>query len=69
MLILRKGKKVIKEYETTFDIAEDVELLTAICGSNVKAAQDFLMRNAFTLAIIGSKARLGNGYIVEAKRA
>lgn len=68
MLILRKGKKIINKYSSAYELADDTEMLMKICGGGAGAASIFLKKNAFAFAIAGSKARLGNGYIVEARK-
>lgn len=64
-LVLRKGKTIYKGYESAYDIAADTEMLNKHFGANARAVASFLAKNAFGLCIIGSKARLGNGYVVE----
>ena len=69
MLILRKGKKTIKEYAEPFAVAEDVETLERfIPAQQVQAVQGFIRRNAFQFALYGAKARLGNGLMLETVR-
>lgn len=68
-LILRKGKKVIKSYPTAYDMAEDTETLKTCFPRSYKEVKSFVAQNAFTFAIVGAKAKLGNGYIAEMRRA
>ena len=69
MYIIRRGKKILKEYEngkSAYEIADDLETLNAIFpAERVGAIRRFLNQNAFALAIRGSKARLGDGVILE----
>ncbi len=66
MLILRKGKKTIKEYDTAYAVAEDVETLRGLFPADqVQAVQRFLQRNAFGFAVGGARARLGGGVMLE----
>ena len=70
---LRKGKKVFAEYETAYDMAEDIEKVAEILASNgadikeggIEKLQDYLFRNAFLFAVRGYKVRLGDGWIIE----
>lgn len=68
-LVLRKGKTIIKAYSSAYAIAEDQETLHRHFGQNADTIAHFLAQNAFGLCIIGSKARLGNGYIVEMRNS
>ena len=66
MLILRKGKRTIREYSSAYELAEDENTLREIfTGENVAKIQQFLRRNAFSFAIRGAKARLGAGVMLE----
>lgn len=66
MIILRKGKKTIREYSEPFAVADDVETLAAIFpAEQVAQIQRFIRRNAFGFAIRGAKARLGGGVMLE----
>lgn len=68
MLKLRKGKKIYKQYETTFDAADDIEMLGKIYDGNeqyIKNAQRQLRQNCITMAIIGAQIRFGKGWILE----
>lgn len=66
MLQLRKGKKIITTFASTYDLADDEKLLTELFGEeNLEQIQYVLRMNAFAMCITGAKLRLGNGYIVE----
>lgn len=66
MLILRKGKKTIKEYDSAFAVAEDTETLRALFpADDIQTIQKFICRNAFGFAVRGAKARLGGGLMLE----
>lgn len=66
MLILRKGKKTIREYSSAYEVAGDVNTLAAIFpAEQIPTIQKFLQRNAFSFSIRGAKARLGGGVILE----
>lgn len=66
MLILRKGKKMIREYSSAYEAAADVNTLGAIFpAEQIPTVQRFLQRNAFSFSIRGAKARLGGGVILE----
>jgi len=66
MLRLRKGKKEVARFNSMFEFADMEALIIEHFGQrNLEAVQTFARRSAFGMAIKGSKARLGNGYIVE----
>lgn len=66
MLQLRKNKKIITTFNSTYELAENVELLvTLFKEEQIPAIQKVLRMNAFTMCIYGAKLRLGGGYIVE----
>lgn len=70
MLVLRKGKRTIKEYSEPFAVAEDVETLRGLFpAAQLPAVQTFLKRNAFSFAIYGARARLGGGVMLETVRS
>lgn len=67
-LVLRKGKKIINDYATAYDVANDDDTLKkCFPAERVPGIKDFLRRNAFAFCIKGGKARLGDGYILEMK--
>lgn len=70
MIILRKAKKVLLKADSTYSLVDKPEfssILTKAGASEkqITSIKTFLRQNAFTLAIIGSKASIGNGYMVE----
>lgn len=66
MIILRKGKKTIREYVEPFAVADDVETLGAIFpAKQIEQIQHYIRRNAFFFAIRGAKVRLGGGVMLE----
>lgn len=65
MLVLRKGKRTIKEYSEPFAVAEDVETLRGLFpAAQIAPVQAFIQRNAFQFAIYGARARLGGGVML-----
>ena len=68
-LVFRKGKKIIKTYSSAYNFAEDADTLTEHFGTNAKAVARFAAQNAFGLCMIGAKAKLGNGYILEMEKS
>lgn len=66
MLHLRKGKKEIARFKTTYEFAENTDLIAGLFGKqNLETIQTIAIGNAFAMAIYGTKLRLGNGYIIE----
>lgn len=74
MIILKKGKTIIKKYESAYDFTEDNETLqTHFIGKiydekGLNNLLDFVRKNAFSFCIYGAKARLGGGYILETEK-
>lgn len=70
MIVLRKGKKVIKQYDEPFAVADDVDTLAALFpAAHVAQVQRFIRQNAFSFALYGARARLGGGVMLETARA
>ena len=69
---LLKDKKVLKQYETAYDAAEDKNMLMDVCNGDKAQAQKTSVaigQNAFCFAIRGFKMRLPNGYTMKAMPA
>lgn len=63
MLQLQKNGKTIKEYTTTYQLAEELEQVIPNAPKEwYEKTRVFLNQNAFTMAIKGSKITFGNGY-------
>ena len=63
MLKLQHNRKTVKEYDTTYDLADELEkMIPGAPGAWYENTRAFLRHNAFTMAIRGSKITFGNGW-------
>lgn len=63
MLLLQKNRKTIKEYTTTYELADELEQVIPNAPKEwYERTRTFLNQHVFEMAIIGAKITFGNGY-------